>query len=203
MFRAFQLCVNSLVFVRRQHNCIISSQRNLWELFYVQRTIYLLHATMPKELSTLAKLFKTYQTSPRSRNLSAHVNLSSIKEALHACESFPPSKNLSRHVNLLLDQETFPHMYSFSLRERKLDYCYHENKCTSCLTTSQLKSQYFRKLKTFKKIYKMLEIIKSSGQLASWNKNFDNYTLKLQKSTLQFFTEWSILLNFKNLLPVF
>ena len=74
------------------------------------------------------------------------------------------SKNPYTFMNLLLIK-------------RELDYYYYKN--LSCLTINQLKTQYLRKSKTFKKIYKLLKI-KITGQL------------KLQKLPPQVSTEWSI-----------
>ena len=111
-------------------------------------------------------------------------NICLVKEPFHTWESFPLSKNVSTHVKEPFQayksfprSKTFPRMQSSFLSERELDCCQHKNKCVSCLTTNQLKTQYLKKLKTFKKIHEILGIKRKSeaGRL----KNFDNYILKL------------------------
>ena len=65
-----------------------------------------------------------------------------------------------------------------------LEHCHHKNECSSCITTKQIKSRCLRKLKTFKKIYKML---KMKSKCAPG-------LLKLQKSTPQLGETFKILI---------
>ena len=119
-----------------QRICMISSQHHSWEIFYVHRTLHLLQVTRPFQ----------------------HLWNSNIKEPFQESEYFFRWRNFFKHVNLFLDQGTFPPMQSFSLSKRELYYCHHKNKCASCLTTNQLKTQCLRKLKSFNKIHKVLGI---------------------------------------------
>ena len=61
-------------------------------------------------------------------------------------QTFPRSRNLSMHVNIFLEKGTFLGLQSFFLSERKLGYGHHKSKGVSCLTTNSPKTLYHRKL---------------------------------------------------------